>query len=120
MKALVVGGNGFIGSHLVDRLVADDWEVSILHKYEQRRFGTVPEKVKQFRGDLTQESLVEEALDGVQSVLGSVAVIENYDPSDAPSFLQSVQKEVTSVGGLVVAAIRGQLRPPFHHRDHIK
>ena len=26
-KALVTGGAGFIGSHLVDRLIDDDWEV---------------------------------------------------------------------------------------------
>jgi len=86
MKALVVGGNGFIGSHLVDRLVADDWDVAILHKYEQRRFGAVPEKVKQFRGDLTQESLVEEALDGVDIVFHllwtttAIHEVANRDP----------------------------------------
>ena len=26
-KALITGGAGFIGSHLADRLIADDWEV---------------------------------------------------------------------------------------------
>ena len=29
-KALVTGGLGFIGSHLVDRLIQDDWDVTVL------------------------------------------------------------------------------------------
>jgi UDP-glucose 4-epimerase len=29
-KALVTGGLGFIGSHLVDRLLSDEWEVAVL------------------------------------------------------------------------------------------
>lgn len=30
MKALVIGGNGFIGSHLVDRFIQQQWEVTVL------------------------------------------------------------------------------------------
>jgi UDP-glucose 4-epimerase len=30
MKAIVTGGNGFIGSHLVDRLIKDNWEVIVI------------------------------------------------------------------------------------------
>jgi nucleoside-diphosphate-sugar epimerase len=34
MKALVSGGNGFIGSHLLDQLVKSDWEVAVLDPNE--------------------------------------------------------------------------------------
>lgn len=30
MKAIVTGGNGFIGSHVVDRLIDDGWEVIVI------------------------------------------------------------------------------------------
>jgi len=33
MKALVTGGSGFIGSHLVDRLLTDGWHVVVLDNY---------------------------------------------------------------------------------------
>jgi nucleoside-diphosphate-sugar epimerase len=42
MKALVVGGNGFIGSHLVDALCQRGWQVSVLDAYH-RRYDALPE-----------------------------------------------------------------------------
>lgn len=86
MKALVIGGNGFIGSHLVDRLLADQWQVSILHKYERRRFGKIPPAATLFRGDLTQESVLAEALEGVTVVFHllwtttAIHEVANRDP----------------------------------------
>jgi UDP-glucose 4-epimerase len=35
--ALVTGGAGFIGSHLVDRLVSDDWKVRLLDNFSSGR-----------------------------------------------------------------------------------
>ncbi|WP_420643990.1 NAD-dependent epimerase/dehydratase family protein [Candidatus Leptofilum sp.] len=67
-RALVVGGNGFIGAHLVQKLVDSGWDVTVLHKYEQPRYSKMPESVCFFRGDLTQESLLAEAVKG-QSVV---------------------------------------------------
>ncbi|MBN1319118.1 MAG: NAD-dependent epimerase/dehydratase family protein [Anaerolineales bacterium] len=51
MKALITGGNGFIGSHLVDRLVREKWEVDILDPC-QRNFGRTPPEVRQIQKKL--------------------------------------------------------------------
>lgn len=53
MRALIIGGNGFIGSHLVDKLIASEWEVAVLDLYE-RRYDPIPPRVRFIRGDLNQ------------------------------------------------------------------
>jgi UDP-glucose 4-epimerase len=35
MNCLILGGNGFIGSHLADRLIAEKHAVRIFDKYEE-------------------------------------------------------------------------------------
>ena len=83
-KALVVGGNGFIGSHLVDGLLRRDWRVVVLDLYE-RRYDPVPESVQFIRGDLSQSYLVREALVGVDTVFHlawtTIHEVSNQDPS---------------------------------------
>ncbi|MFC2055595.1 NAD-dependent epimerase/dehydratase family protein [Chloroflexota bacterium] len=67
MKALVLGGNGFIGSHLVDRLVERGVEVVVLDLRE-RRFDSIPPQVLFIKGDLGEDYLVREALGGIDLV----------------------------------------------------
>lgn len=82
-KALVVGGNGFIGSHLVDRLVECGWDVSVFDLRE-RRYGPMPEQVHFIRADLSHEFLVREALIGVDVVFHlawtTIHETSNQDP----------------------------------------
>lgn len=84
MKALVVGGNGFIGSHLVDELLNQHWEVTVLD-FQERRFGPMPAQVHFVRGDLNQAYLVREALTGVDVVFylawATIHETSNQDPS---------------------------------------
>jgi len=66
-KALVVGGNGFIGSHLVDELVSSSWDVTVLD-IVKRRYNDLPQGVQFIQGDFGQNYLLREALTGVDVV----------------------------------------------------
>lgn len=83
MKALVVGGNGFIGSHLVDRLAELKWEVVVLDPHD-RRFDEVPAGARHIRGDAADLYAVREALAGVDVVFHlawtTIHLSANQDP----------------------------------------
>ena len=84
MRALVSGGNGFIGSHLVDELVKRDWDVAVFDLHE-RRYDPLPSQVHFVRGDLNQSYLVREAVTGVDVVFHliwtTIHEVANQDPA---------------------------------------
>lgn len=67
MKALVLGGSGFIGSHLVDRLVAEQHEVAVLDV----KPAALP--VQCFVGQLEDSDLLRKALQGRDWVFHTVS-----------------------------------------------
>lgn len=67
MKALVTGGNGFIGSHLVDVLAATGWEVRVLDLFD-RGFGPLPAGVEFVKGDVGHDYTLRKALSGVDVI----------------------------------------------------
>jgi len=83
-KALVIGGSGFIGSHLVDELVERGWEV-VVFDLRERRFDRLPERARFIKGDLSQAYLVREALAGVDVVFhlawATIHEVSNQDPA---------------------------------------
>jgi UDP-glucose 4-epimerase len=71
--ALVTGGAGFIGSHLVDRLVSDGWNVRVLDNFSSGRMKNIEHqresrKVEVLRGDLKNLEDVEKAIRDVDVV----------------------------------------------------
>jgi len=71
--ALVTGGAGFIGSHLVDRLVSDGWKVRILDNFGSGRMENIEHhkgnrKVEIVRGDLKNPEIAEKAVRDVDVV----------------------------------------------------
>ena len=71
MQVLVTGGSGFIGSHVVDKLVEHDIEVRVFDKLKPRQ-----ENVEWFKGDLLNEKEVLEACRDVDVVYHLAAVAD--------------------------------------------
>jgi UDP-glucose 4-epimerase len=84
MRVLVTGGNGFIGSHLVDQLVKRDSDVAVLD-LNDRRYDPLPSQVHFIKGDINQAYLVREAVSGVDVVFHltwtTIHEVANQDPA---------------------------------------
>ena len=104
-RALVTGGAGFIGSHLVDRLLAEGWQVSLLDDFSSGREANIAHlagHAEVVRGDLRDGELLAHLLPGVEVVFHQGAV-----PSVPRSVAEPVRTNdvnVTGTLGLLEAA----------------
>lgn len=62
-KVLVTGGFGFIGSHIVDTLIRNNYEVAIYDNLSTGSIGNVHAKVTPFFGNVEDEVLLENAME---------------------------------------------------------
>ncbi|MFS0603721.1 NAD-dependent epimerase/dehydratase family protein [Peribacillus frigoritolerans] len=62
-KVLVTGGFGFIGSHIVDTLIRNNYEVAIYDNLSTGSIGNVQAKVTPFFGNVEDEVLLENAME---------------------------------------------------------
>ncbi len=67
MKTLVIGGNGFIGTNLVDALLESGHDVCVFDRYPSRYRGPLPD-VSYIAGDFANHGEVAEAVRGVDRV----------------------------------------------------
>ena len=90
MKVLVTGGGGFIGSHVVDRLLRDAHDVRVLDNFATGRRENllgVMDDIELVEGDLQSYERVHNAVSGCEMVLHQGAL---------PSVPRSVQDPLTS------------------------
>ncbi len=85
MNSLILGGNGFIGSHLVDKLLAEGQHVRVFDKYEERY--RKPNPLVDYRyGDFGNRGLLAEALAGIDIVFHLVSTTLPKTSNDDPAF----------------------------------
>lgn len=73
-RCLVTGGAGFIGSHLVDALIAPGWQVRVLDDFSTGQRQNLPHGVEVVAGCVTDVAAVEQAVAGCAVVFHLAAL----------------------------------------------
>jgi UDP-glucose 4-epimerase len=99
MRALVTGGAGFIGSHLVSRLLEDGHEVRVLDNFStgaRSNLADVVDSVDIVEGDIQSYERAHNAVQGCEVVFHEAAL---------PSVPRSIQDPLTSTAVNVVGTL---------------
>ena len=99
MKALVTGGAGFIGSHLLRRLLADGFDVRVLDNFatgRRQNLGGLEPDMELVEGDIQSYERVHNAVNGCDFVFHLAAL---------PSVPRSVQDPLTSNASNVIGTL---------------
>lgn len=103
MNCLVLGGNGFIGSHLVDYLLQADHRVRV-YDCRDELFRKPLFSVEYVRGRLEDRQLLRHALDGVEVVFHLVGTTLPATSNEDP--IRDVQSNVVGTLGLLEECVR--------------
>ncbi len=81
-KALVTGGTGFIGSHLVEALLREGWEVRALVRETSSREHLSRGDLELVIGDLTEKDTLKKSLGGVEVIFHLAGRIKGRSRDD--------------------------------------
>lgn len=112
-KVLVTGGAGFIGSHLVDKLISRGYSVVVLdnfHSEEMESFREVLGRAsfEVIEGDIRDRKAVREAMDGVDAVVHLAALIDVEESVNNP--LETHDVNVNGTLNVLNEAVRSGVR----------
>lgn len=85
MRYLILGGNGFIGSHLVDKLAKNGRTVRVFDKYKEL-YRKPLDGVEYRFGDFGNRGLLADALDGIDIVFHLISTTLPKTSNDDPAF----------------------------------
>jgi len=110
MKCLVLGGGGFIGSHVVDGLLDGGHAVRVFERprVPPYRSFTPSESVEWVEGDFQSASMVEEALQGCEVIIHLVSTTLPKNSNDDPVF--DVESNVVGTLRMLHAAAAAGVR----------
>ncbi len=88
---LVIGANGFLGSHVTRQLVADGHEVRAIVRPNAMTVGIDDLAVTRYRGDIWDDDTLREAMTGVDEVYYCVVDARGWLRDPAPLFRTNVE-----------------------------
>ena len=110
-RALVTGGAGFIGSHLVERLVRDGWDVRVLDDLSSGRpanLAALDGAVELVHGDVRDPDVASAAASGAEAVFHLAALPSVQRSWERP--LDSLGVNALGTANVVEAAVRAGCR----------
>lgn len=86
MKVLVLGGSGFLGSHIVDKFLAEGHDVCVYDLYPER-FRRSPAGIKFYTGDFGNVGALDELIStGFDAVIHCVSTTTPKSSNESPEF----------------------------------
>ena len=107
MKILVLGGNGFIGSHLVDRLVREGHEVRIFDRNPER-YRKPLGRVEYYLQDFGNRAALASALKNIDIVFHLISTTTPKTSNDDPEF--DVTSNLVETISLLKLCVEGKVR----------
>ena len=112
-RILVAGGAGFIGSHIVDKLLREDMEVTVLDNLSTGRMENLEQhkhnkNLQLVKGDIRNAKQVEAAVRNVDAVFNDAAVVSVRLSIDNPMLVNEVN--VNGALNLLKASVDGDVK----------
>lgn len=86
-EAVVTGGAGFVGSHLAERLIAMDVDVTVVDDLSNGQQDWVPDRATFIEGDLTEQSVANETISAETDIVFHFAARKDVnDPNPRAQF----------------------------------
>jgi UDP-glucose 4-epimerase len=104
MRVLVLGGSGFLGSHIVDKFLAEKHDVCVYDLYPER-FRRSPRGIKFFTGDFGNVGALSELIaTGFDAVIHCVSTTTPKSSNESPEF--DIQSNVIGTLNLLDICVR--------------
>src|SRR5450755_3501337 len=104
MRILVLGGSGFLGSHIVDGFLAEKHDVTVYDLYPER-FRKSPRGIKFFTGDFGNVGALSELIaTGFDAVIHCVSTTTPKSSNESPEF--DIQSNVIGTLNLLDICVR--------------
>jgi len=104
MRILVLGGSGFLGSHIVDKFLAERHDVTVYDLYPER-FRRSPRGIKFFTGDFGNVGALSELIaTGFDGVIHCVSTTTPKSSNESPEF--DIQSNVIGTLNLLDICVR--------------